>query len=184
MSTAAQVEVMQRELQDLQPVLAATQVEVDQMMVTITADKKEADETKMIVQAQEKEANAQAAAATEIAESAQRDLDEALPALDRALESLKNLSRNDIVEVKALTNPPAGAFVWRWRRRRFAWPTASKLPHECSDCSACFGRPGGGEGRRAGVALTDAHTHTHTNKLKPTHATLCSILGNHQACGW
>lgn len=44
----------------------------------------------------------------EIADDAQRDLDEALPALDAAVASLKNLSRNDVVEVKALQNPPQG----------------------------------------------------------------------------
>ncbi|GLI62391.1 hypothetical protein VaNZ11_005010 [Volvox africanus] len=106
--TAAQVEVMQKELQDLQPVLAATAKEVEDMMVVITNDKKEADETKKVVEQQEKDANEQAARAKQIAEDAQRDLDEALPALERALESLKNLSRNDIVEVKSLQNPPAG----------------------------------------------------------------------------
>ena len=46
--------------------------------------------------------------AKEIAADAQRDLDEALPALEAATASLKNLSRNDIVEVKSLSNPPAG----------------------------------------------------------------------------
>ncbi|KAG2485619.1 hypothetical protein HYH03_015682 [Edaphochlamys debaryana] len=106
--TAAQVEVMQKELQDLQPVLAATAKEVEDMMVVITNDKKEADETKKSVEQQEKDANEQAARAKQIAEDAQRDLDEALPALERALESLKNLSRNDIVEVKSMQNPPAG----------------------------------------------------------------------------
>lgn len=35
------------------------------------------------------------------ADDAQRDLDQALPALDAAVASLKNLSRNDIVEVSA-----------------------------------------------------------------------------------
>ena len=50
----------------------------------------------------------QAAKAKEIADDAQRDLDEALPALDAAVASLKLLSRNDIVEVKAMQNPPAG----------------------------------------------------------------------------
>ncbi|EFJ44216.1 dynein heavy chain 2 [Volvox carteri f. nagariensis] len=108
LNTAAQVEVMQKELQDLQPVLAATAKEVEDMMVVITNDKKEADETKKVVEQQEKDANEQAARAKQIAEDAQRDLDEALPALERALESLKNLSRNDIVEVKSLQNPPAG----------------------------------------------------------------------------
>lgn len=49
-----------------------------------------------------------AAAAKAIADSAQAELDVALPALDAALSSLKNLTRNDIVEVKSLRNPPNG----------------------------------------------------------------------------
>jgi len=36
------VEVMQRELKDLQPILARTSQEVEDMMVVITNDKKEA----------------------------------------------------------------------------------------------------------------------------------------------
>lgn len=43
--------------------------------------------------------------------SPQRDLDEALPALDAAVASLKNLSRNDVVEVKAMQNPPQVRFL-------------------------------------------------------------------------
>ncbi|KAK9803422.1 hypothetical protein WJX72_010826 [[Myrmecia] bisecta] len=108
LTTAAQVEVMQKELQQLQPVLEQTAQEVEAMMVTITADKKEADETKKAVAKQEVDANVQAAKAKEIAADAQRDLDEALPALEAATASLKNLSRNDVVEVKSLSNPPAG----------------------------------------------------------------------------
>ncbi|WIA11828.1 hypothetical protein OEZ85_011917 [Tetradesmus obliquus] len=107
-NTAAQVEVMQRELQELQPVLAATAKEVEDMMVVIAHDKEEAAETKKMVQQQEREANEQAAAAKAIADDAQRDLDAALPALDAAVASLKNLSRNDVVEVRSLQNPPAG----------------------------------------------------------------------------
>lgn len=42
LSTAAQVEVMQRELKGLQPILARTSQEVEDMMVVITNDKKEA----------------------------------------------------------------------------------------------------------------------------------------------
>ncbi len=66
------------------------------------------DETKCVVEQQEVEANEQAARAKEMTEDAQRDLNEALPALDAAVASLKNLSRNDIVEVKAMQNPPQG----------------------------------------------------------------------------
>ena len=50
---------MQRELTDLQPVLARTATEVEEMMVIITNDKREADETKRLVEQQEKDANAQ-----------------------------------------------------------------------------------------------------------------------------
>ena len=41
-------------------------------------------------------------------DSAQRDLAEALPALDAALQSLKSLNKNDVGEVKAMTRPPDG----------------------------------------------------------------------------
>jgi len=108
LSTADEVEVMKTELQELQPVLTKTSQEVADMMVQIEKDKKDADETKAVVEKQEAEANEQAAAAQEIADSAQRDLDEALPALDAALASLKNLTRDQVVIVKALANPPAG----------------------------------------------------------------------------
>jgi hypothetical protein len=64
------------------------------MMVTIAADKEEAASTRASVEAQEAEATAQAGRARDIAADAQRDLDEALPALDAALASLKNLSRS------------------------------------------------------------------------------------------
>ncbi len=50
---------MQKELQDLQPILARTAKEVEEMMVVITNDKREADETKRSVEIQEKEANEQ-----------------------------------------------------------------------------------------------------------------------------
>lgn len=43
-STAQQVEVMQAELRDLQPILEKTSREVEDMMVVITNDKKEAGE--------------------------------------------------------------------------------------------------------------------------------------------
>ena len=107
-STAEQVAVMEKELVELQPVLEKTSKEVEEMIVVIKADTEEADKTKVQVQAQEKEANEKAAEAKAIADDAQADLDEALPALDAALESLKLLTRNDVVEVKALKNPPAG----------------------------------------------------------------------------
>ena len=46
--------------------------------------------------------------AQKIAEDAQRDLDEALPALEAATSSLKSLNTNDVVEVRAMQRPPDG----------------------------------------------------------------------------
>lgn len=59
LSTADDVEVMKKELINLQPVLAKTAKEVDEMMIVIQKDKVEADETKKTVQIQEQEANKQ-----------------------------------------------------------------------------------------------------------------------------
>lgn len=58
-----------------------------------------AEETCRAVQAEETKALEKASFAGAIAADAQRDLDEALPALDAALASLKSLNKNDVVEV-------------------------------------------------------------------------------------
>jgi dynein heavy chain, axonemal len=99
---------VQAELVQLQPVLERTAAEVERMMAQIDADKVAADATRATVQAQEASANEKKEAATAIADDAQADLDKALPALEEAVSSLKSLSKNDIVEVKSLSNPPAG----------------------------------------------------------------------------
>lgn len=106
--TKGVVATMQAELVELQPVLAATQTEVEQMMEQIAKDSAEADETKATVEKEEAAASVKANATKEIASSAQRDLDAALPALDAALECLNKLKKADIDEVKALKTPPAG----------------------------------------------------------------------------
>ena len=79
---------MQEELTALQPVLVKTQAEVDEMMVVITKDKAEAAETKKAVEIEGEKANEKAAKTKEIADDAQRDLDEALPALAAAVKCL------------------------------------------------------------------------------------------------
>ncbi len=66
-----------------------------------------------------------------MADDAQRDLDEALPALEAATASLKNLSRNDVVEVKSLSNPPAGV--------KMVMEVSSLSPLLYHDCSLLIG---------------------------------------------
>ena len=110
-STAEMVAVMQVELTELQPVLQVKSKEVDELMVVISKDKADAEVTEAACATEEKSANEKATATKAIADDAQRDLDEALPALDAAVASLKSLKKDDIVEVKSLGKPPAGVVM-------------------------------------------------------------------------
>jgi dynein heavy chain len=110
-STAETVAVMQVELTELQPVLQVKSKEVDELMVVISKDKADAEVTEAACAEEESKANEKAKVTKAIADDAQRDLDEALPALDAAVASLKSLKKDDIVEVKALGKPPVGVVM-------------------------------------------------------------------------
>ena len=78
------------------------------MIVNIDKDKKDAAETQTIVAAEEEAAQTKAAETKAIADDAQRDLDEALPALEEAVKCLNSLKKSDIDEVRTMGKPPAG----------------------------------------------------------------------------
>jgi dynein heavy chain len=108
LSTAEKVAIMEQELTDLQPVLVVKGKEVEELIASITVDKADAEETKNACAVEEAAATQKAAATTAIKDSAEKDLAEAIPALEAATQSLKSLNRNDIVEVKSMGSPPAG----------------------------------------------------------------------------
>uniref|UniRef100_A0A8C0VUI2 Dynein axonemal heavy chain 1 n=1 Tax=Cyanistes caeruleus TaxID=156563 RepID=A0A8C0VUI2_CYACU len=81
------------------------------LSLPLQVDTAVAEKTRSAVQAEEAKANEKAQTAQAIADDAQKDLDEALPALDAALASLKNLNRNDVTEVRALQRPPPGVKI-------------------------------------------------------------------------
>lgn len=108
LSTADEVEKLQEELETMQPLLAQAAEETVETMEKIKVDSVVANETKVVVQREEEEAAKKAAETQAIADDAQRDLDEALPALEAALASLKSLNKTDVVEVRALQRPPPG----------------------------------------------------------------------------
>lgn len=103
-----QVSGLKTMLIEKKPVLVKTQQEVADMMEVIKKDKAEAEIVSSRVAKEEAEAQIKAQETQAIAEDAQRDLDEALPALDVAVQCLKKLKADHIREVKALTDPPAG----------------------------------------------------------------------------
>lgn len=61
---------------------------------------------KVIVAAEEKDVKAMQQQTQTIADAAQAELAEAMPALQAAIDSLKALNKNDIVEIKSFPKPP------------------------------------------------------------------------------
>ncbi|OAF65946.1 hypothetical protein A3Q56_06301 [Intoshia linei] len=104
--TAKEVKFMQEELAAMKPLLYEAVQESIATMKQITQDTLVAEETKAVVQNEEDQADIQAKETQTIADSAQRDLSEALPALEEALVSLKSLNKNDVVEVRTMQRPP------------------------------------------------------------------------------
>ncbi|XP_056631499.1 dynein axonemal heavy chain 1-like [Diorhabda sublineata] len=107
-STAEEVKVLQVQLKEMKPLLEIAARDADIMITKIAADTVIAEETKVIVEKEEQAASEKAYHTQNIAEDAQRDLDEALPALIEAENSLKALNKNDIIEVRSMKRPPAG----------------------------------------------------------------------------
>jgi dynein heavy chain, axonemal len=106
--TEKEVTKLRSELESMQPLLEEAVAETISTMATIAVDSKIAAETRAIVQKEENEAIAKAKEAKALADDAQKELDESLPALDAALSSLKSLNRGDVTEVKAMGRPPEG----------------------------------------------------------------------------
>jgi len=81
LSTGEEVGKLQKELEEMRPLLEQAQVDTEETMEQIQKDTVVANETKEVVQKEEEAASAKAKETQAIAEDAQRDLDEALPAL-------------------------------------------------------------------------------------------------------
>ncbi|KAM9856968.1 dynein axonemal heavy chain 1 [Aulostomus maculatus] len=108
LSTAEDVSKLQEELEEMRPALEEAAKDTEITMKTIKKDTVVAEETRKSVQKEEAKASEKASIAGAIAADAQNDLNEALPALDAALSSLKSLNKNDVTEVRAMQRPPPG----------------------------------------------------------------------------
>ena len=102
---------LQAKITEMQPILARTQKEVNEMIIQIEKDKADAAITKAVVEKEEEVANEKARATKLIADDAQKDLDEALPALEEAVQCLSELKKEHIDEVKSMGKPPAGVVL-------------------------------------------------------------------------
>ncbi|KAJ3137918.1 Dynein heavy chain 6, axonemal [Physocladia obscura] len=97
---------MQVELNSLGPVLRQSAIDVEALMVKIAKDQEVADSVRKVVAEEEAIVRVKANDTQAFAESCQKDLDEALPALDAAFKALDALDKKDIAELKVFAKPP------------------------------------------------------------------------------
>ncbi|CAH8511548.1 unnamed protein product [Schistosoma rodhaini] len=104
--TRKKVEVMSVELEEAKKKVSAFQKECDDYLVVIVQQKREADEqAKSVMQTQEK-IKIDEAKCLHMAELAQADLAQAMPALEAAVQALESLNKKDITEIKSYGKPP------------------------------------------------------------------------------
>ena len=103
---AEQVEVMSVELAAKKIVVAQAQKDCEELLVVIVSEKRAADDKQKKVEADSARISLEAAEANSIAESAERDLGVALPALQKAMEEVDKLEKSSISEIKSFATPP------------------------------------------------------------------------------
>ncbi|KAL6467190.1 hypothetical protein MHYP_G00249940 [Metynnis hypsauchen] len=100
------VDKMKIDLSALEPVLKQKSTDVNALMKKLAVDKEKADHVRRVVKEDEALAKVKAEETQAIADDAQRDLDEALPALESANKALDALDKADISEIRVFTKPP------------------------------------------------------------------------------
>ena len=103
-----QVNIMQKELKDLQPVLRVSQKETAELMVVIQQRLPGVEETRAVVKKDADIANAEAEKVAATKKECEDDLAVAIPILEEALAALDTLTSADITLVKSMSNPPSG----------------------------------------------------------------------------
>lgn len=87
------------------------------LLAAVAVDQEEAHRVRAVVSQEESEVKSKAAQTQALADEAKVDLDQALPALNAAVDSLNSLNKGDIVEIKSMQKPPPLVLmtmeVWR-----------------------------------------------------------------------
>lgn len=101
-----QVETLSKELEVKKVVVAQSQKDCEDLLVTIVSERRVADEQRKQVEADSTRISSEAAECKAISDDAEADLAVAMPALEKAMEEVDKLDKNSISEVKAYTKPP------------------------------------------------------------------------------
>nr|KAI8745336.1 dynein heavy chain 6; axonemal-like isoform X4 [Biomphalaria glabrata] len=105
-STNDLVDNMKKELVALEPELKQKSADTAALMERLKIDQEKANVVQKQVAIDEAKAKTTAEETQAIADDAQRDLNEALPALEVAEKALLALDKNDIAEIRVFTKPP------------------------------------------------------------------------------
>ncbi|KAI4587317.1 hypothetical protein MJG53_005104 [Ovis ammon polii x Ovis aries] len=132
LETNVLVDKMKLDLSALEPVLLTKSQDVEALMDKLAVDQENADQVRSIVQEDEAIAKVKAEETQAIADDAQRDLEEALPALDAANKALDSLDKADISEIRVFTKPPDMVMtvmeaISILLNAKPDWPTAKQL---------------------------------------------------------
>lgn len=104
--TRQKVEVMSVELEEAKVQVAQFQKQCEEFLVVIVQQKREADEQQKSVATRSEKIQEEEVKCRSIAETAQLELDEALPALQEAIKALESLNKKDMTEIKSYAKPP------------------------------------------------------------------------------
>lgn len=101
-----ELEEMSKQLESRKIVVAQKNKDCSDLLVIIVSERRVADEQRKQVEADSERISNENVETLGIADEAQRDLDEALPVLQKALLEVENLDKKAIAEVKVYSQPP------------------------------------------------------------------------------
>ncbi|XP_076454460.1 dynein axonemal heavy chain 2-like [Babylonia areolata] len=104
--TRDKVEKMSVELEDAKKQVVEFQKQCDEYLKVLVQQKQEADEQQKAVTVTSARIREEGKKCQEMADAAQADLDQAMPALNAAVEALESLNKKDMTEIKSYGRPP------------------------------------------------------------------------------
>ena len=104
--TENKVNVMQKELEDLQPILVETGKETEEQLIIVTRESEAAEKVKASVGIEEADAKKIADEASAIKLDCETELSAAIPALKAAEDAVNCITKADIAVLKGLGKPP------------------------------------------------------------------------------
>ena len=99
---------LQEKVKEFQPKVIQKAADAEVMLKRVAVDQETADQTRVEVEKEESLIAVDAAVVREAQGEAEKDLAQALPALQNAQQAVAGLEKKDISEMKALPNPPVG----------------------------------------------------------------------------